>query len=51
MDILAETEERELVNVEIQKIGYHFPGQRAACYMADMIMRQYERENGDFEQG
>lgn len=44
MDILAETEERELVNVEIQKIGYLFPGQRAACYAADMLMRQYERE-------
>ena len=44
MDILAETEEGELVNVEIQKIGYLFPGQRAACYAADMLMRQYERE-------
>ena len=44
MDILAETENGELVDVEIQKIGYHFPGQRAACYSADMVMRQYERE-------
>ena len=44
MDILAETEEGELVNVEIQKMGYLFPGQRAACYAADMLMRQYERE-------
>ena len=44
MDILAETEEGELVDVEIQKIGYLFPGQRAACYSADMVMRQYERE-------
>lgn len=44
MDILAETDEGELVNVEIQKIGYLFPGQRAACYAADMIMRQYEHE-------
>ena len=44
MDILAETENGELANVEIQKIGYLFPGQRAACYSADMVMRQYERE-------
>ena len=44
MDILAETEEGELVNVEIQKVGYLFPGQRASCYSSDMVMRQYERE-------
>ena len=47
MDILAETESGELVNVEIQKIGYLFPGQRASCYAADMIMRQYEREKSN----
>ena len=29
------------MNVEIQKIGYNFPGERASCYTADMIMRQY----------
>ena len=44
MDILAETEEGDLVDVEIQKVGYLFPGQRASCYSADMVMRQYERE-------
>lgn len=50
MDILVEFENGELGNVEIQKIGYLFPGQRATCYSSDMVMRQYERvksEKGD----
>lgn len=41
MDILVELESGKLVNVEIQKIGYEFPGQRSACYSADLIMREY----------
>ena len=32
-----------LANLEIQKIGYAFPGQRMACYAADMLLRQYKR--------
>ncbi len=44
MDILVEFETGELADVEIQKIGYRFPGQRASCYASDMVMRQYERE-------
>ena len=44
MDIVVEFETGELADVEIQKVGYLFPGQRACCYSADMIMRQYERE-------
>ena len=50
MDILVEFENGEMGNVEIQKIGYLFPGQRATCYSSDMVMRQYERvksEKGD----
>lgn len=43
MDILVEFENGEMGNVEIQKIGYLFPGQRATCYSSDMVMRQYER--------
>lgn len=43
MDIIVEFETGELADVEIQKIGYLFPGQRASCYAADMLMRQYER--------
>lgn len=44
MDVIVELENGELADVEIQKIGYLFPGQRAACYSSDMVMRQYERE-------
>ena len=29
-------------NIEIQKIGYAFPGQRGACYSADLLLRQYK---------
>jgi len=36
-------------NVEIQKIGYAFPGQRCACYSADMLLRQYRRVRGNRE--
>ena len=27
----------------MQKIGYLFPGERSSCYVADFIMRQYNR--------
>ena len=43
LDIIVELESGEMADVEIQKVGYHFPGQRAACYSSDMVMRQYER--------
>ena len=42
-DIVVELEDGSLANVEIQKIGYNFPGQRSACYSADMLLRQYKR--------
>ena len=42
-DIVVELEDGSIANVEIQKIGYHFPGQRSACYSADMLLRQYKR--------
>lgn len=32
-----------IANVEIQKIGYAFPGQRSACYSSDLLLRQYKR--------
>ena len=41
MDILVELESGSLLNLEIQKIGYLFPGERTSCYSADLIMRQY----------
>lgn len=42
-DIVVELEDGSLANVEVQKIGYMFPGQRSACYSADMLLRQYKR--------
>lgn len=38
-----ELENGSIANVEIQKIGYMFPGERAACYSADLLLRQYRR--------
>lgn len=43
MDIIVTLSDGTIVNVEIQKIGYDFPGERAACYTSDFIMRQYNR--------
>ena len=42
-DIVVELEDGSIVNVEIQKIGYMFPGQRCACYSSDLLLRQYKR--------
>ena len=44
LDIIVEFETGELADVEIQKVGYYFPGQRMSCYSSDMVMRQYERQ-------
>ncbi len=43
MDILVEFEDGTIFNLEIQKVGYYFPGQRTSCYVSDLIMRQYNR--------
>lgn len=42
-DIVVELEDGSIANVEIQKIGYAFPGGRCACYSADLLLRQYKR--------
>lgn len=42
-DIVIEAEDGTIANLEIQKIGYAFPGQRLACYSADLLLRQYKR--------
>lgn len=42
-DIVIETEDGRIANLEIQKIGYAFPGQWTACYSADLLLRQYKR--------
>ena len=43
MDIVVELEDGSIANLEVQKIGYLFPGQRSACYSADLLLRQYRR--------
>jgi len=43
MDIVVETAQGSLITVEVQKIGYMFPGARSACYSADLLLRQYKR--------
>lgn len=42
MDIVVELMDGSLANVEIQRIGYLFPGERCACYSADLLLRQYK---------
>lgn len=43
MDILAELAGGTTVNVEVQRVGYLFPGERSCCYLSDLIMRQYNQ--------
>lgn len=45
-DIIVELANHSIANVEVQKIGYKFPGQRSACYSADLLLRQYKRVRG-----
>lgn len=45
-DIVVELEDGCLANIEVQKIGYYFPGQRSACYSSDLLLRQYKRIRG-----
>lgn len=42
-DIVVELADGSIANIEVQKIGYKFPGERSACYSADMLLRQYKR--------
>lgn len=42
-DIVVELEDRTIANIEVQKIGFAFPGERASCYSADLLLRQYKR--------
>ncbi|HJB07998.1 MAG TPA: Rpn family recombination-promoting nuclease/putative transposase [Candidatus Enterocloster faecavium] len=41
MDLLVRLQSGALAKVEIQRVGYLFPGQRCACYSSDLVMRQY----------
>ena len=47
MDIVVELEDGSIANIEMQKIGYLFPGQRCACYSSDLLLRQYKRVRGE----
>ena len=42
-DVVVRFEDGSIADVEIQKIGYAFPGERSACYSADLLLRQYKR--------
>ena len=43
LDIVVVLNDGSIVNVEMQKIGYMFPGERACCYSSDLVLRQYGR--------
>ncbi len=47
LDIVVELADRSIANVEVQRIGYAFPGQRSACYSADLLLRQYKHAKGE----
>ena len=42
-DLLVRLDSGVIVNVEIQRAGYYFPGARCACYSSDLVMRQYSK--------
>ncbi len=41
MDIVVELEDHSYANTEIQREPYQFPGERAASYSSDLVLRQY----------
>lgn len=41
MDIVVKMDDGSYANVELQRLGYAFPGQRSACYSSDLLLRQY----------
>lgn len=43
MDILVDLANGTTINVEVQRVGYLFPGERSCCYLSDLIMRQYNQ--------
>ena len=45
-DLVVSLEDGSLANLEVQKIGYLFPGERSACYSSDLLLRQYKRIRG-----
>ena len=49
LDIVVKLEDGSIVNVEMQKVGYKFPGERACCYSSDLVLRQYGSGKKDNE--
>ncbi|MBR6155801.1 MAG: PD-(D/E)XK nuclease family transposase, partial [Lachnospiraceae bacterium] len=43
LDLLVEIGGKRIVNLEMQKVGLYFPGERSEVYSSDLIMRQYNR--------
>ena len=39
IDILVQIKDGSYINVEMQKHGYAFTGERSSCYMSDLVMR------------
>ena len=50
MDMVVKLGDGSIANVEIQKVGYAFPGQRCACYSADLLLRQYKAIRASLEE-
>jgi predicted RNase H-like nuclease (RuvC/YqgF family) len=47
MDVVVKLANGAYMSVEIQKIGYDFPGERTACYASDLILRQYNLQKSE----
>ncbi len=47
LDLVVRFEDGSIGNVEIQRYGIAFPSQRAACYSADLVTRQYAVHKGE----
>lgn len=47
MDIVVQFTDSSVACVEIQRIGYKFPGARCACYSSDMVVRRYNQLKED----
>ncbi len=49
MDFCVELKDGSFIDIEIQQVGYAFPGERSCCYEADLIMRQYNLLHSKFK--
>ncbi len=50
MEIVVRLEDGSIADIEIQRLGYAFPGERSACYGADLLLRQYKRVRSQKEE-